>query len=118
MYFIDNFAGRTCAVATMDAADWQPMHPNAMQDIGASSIVQDVPRYQEIVAPRRRPSHLPVLTYSLISRQLRGHGSPFYELASFEDLEAPRSRIRSKLLTCAKYSPDAVQSRIRVDVGS
>ena len=70
-HFIDNFAGRTCAVARNDE-----LTSEGIQGIGASSKVKEVPRYQQIVAPRRRPTHPPVLTYSLISRQLASvHGS-------------------------------------------
>ena len=45
-------------------------HPNAIQVTGASLKVKEVRQYQEIVAPSRRPTHPPVLTYLLISRQL------------------------------------------------
>ena len=71
LHFIYNFAGCTCAVATNDEPTSE-----CIQGIGASSKVKEVPRYQEIVAPRRRPTHPAVLTYSLISRQLASvHGS-------------------------------------------
>ena len=47
LHFIDNFAGRTCAVVRNDE-----LTSDCIQGIGASSKVKEVPRYQEIVTPR------------------------------------------------------------------
>ena len=79
---VETFAGNiytlliTLQGALMRLLQMMSRHPYAIQVTGTLSKVKEVPRYQEIVAPRRRPTHPPVLTYSLTSRQLASvHGS-------------------------------------------
>ena len=86
---------------------WMSWHPIAyyIQGISTSSKVKEVPRYQEIdYSCSEKTVHAATCVKVFINFQAASIGariSAFYELTSFEDLEArkdrsPRSRIRSK----------------------